>query len=96
MLYFYFGQEDFNIELEVQKLKSKVVDKAFLSTNYRVYDNPHYQDLIDVLRTPSLMFGNVLAVINCDKYFFDTKGKISFEDKELKEIEEQIEIAWKS
>lgn len=91
MLYFYFGQEDFNIELELQKLKTKVVDKSFLSTNYRVYDNPRYQELIDVLRTPSLMFGNVLAVINCEKYFFDSKGKISFEDKELKEIEETIQ-----
>lgn len=91
MLYFFYGQEDFLIELELQKLKSKVVDKAFLSTNYRVYDNPKYQELIDVLRTPSLMFGNVLAVINCEKYFFDSKGKISFDDKEIKEIEAAIQ-----
>ena len=92
MLYFYYGQEDYNIELELQKLKNKVVDKTFLSTNYRVYENPNPQEFIDILRTPSLMFGNVLAVINCEKYFFDTKGKISFDDKELKQIEEAIEI----
>lgn len=91
MLYFYYGQEDYNIELELLKLKSKIVDKAFISTNYRVYDNPKFQELIDILRTPSLMFGNVLAVINCEKYFFDSKGKISFDDKELKEIEEIIQ-----
>ena len=87
MLYFFYGQEDFLIELELQKLKAKIVDKAFISTNYRHYENPKYQELIDILRTPSLMFGNVLAVVNCEKYFFDTKGKINFEDKELKEIE---------
>ena len=92
MLYFYHGQEDFLIELELQKLKEKVVDKAFLATNYRIYDNPKFQELMDILRTPSLMFGNVLAVVSCEKYFFDTKGKINFEDKELKEIEQAIEI----
>ena len=92
MLYFYYGQEDFNIELEVQKLKSKIVDKTFVSTNYRVYENPTPQEFIDILRTPSLMFGDVLAIVNCEKYFFDTKGKISFEDKELKQIEDAIEI----
>lgn len=91
MIYFIYGQEDFLIELELQKLKSKIVDKAFVSTNYRVYNNPKYQELIDILRTPSLMFGNVLAVVNCEKYFFDTKGKVSFEDKEIKEIEKTLE-----
>ena len=60
MLYFYHGQEDFLIELELQKLKEKIVDKAFMATNYRTYDNPKFQELMDVLRTPSLMFGNVL------------------------------------
>lgn len=91
MLYFYYGQEDYNIELELQQLRSKIVDKAFLATNYRTFDNPKYQELIDILRTPSLMFGNVLAIVNCEKYFFDTKGKISFEDKEIKEIEETVQ-----
>lgn len=92
MLYFYHGQEDFLIELELQKLKEKIVDKAFIATNYRTYDNPKFQELMDILRTPSLMFGNVLAIISCEKYFFDTKGKINFEDKELKEIEQAIEL----
>lgn len=91
MLYFYHGQEDYNIELELQKLRSKVVDKAFEATNYRVYDNPKFPELMDILRTPSLMFGNVLAVVNCEKYFFDTKGKVNFEDKELKQIEETLQ-----
>ena len=91
MLYFYHGQEDYNIELELQKLRSKVVDKSFESTNYRVYDNPKFPELMDVLSAPSLMFGNVLAVINCEKYFFDTKGKVNFDDKELKQIEETLQ-----
>ena len=79
------------MEAELNKLKDKLVDKAFLSTNYRVYDNPKFPELMDILRTPALMFGSILAVINCEKYFFDTKGKINFEDKELKQIEETIQ-----
>ena len=91
MLYFYHGQEDFLIESELNKLKDKLMDKAFLATNFRVYDNPKFPELMDILRTPSLMFGSILAVINCEKYFFDTKGKISFDDKEIKQIEETIQ-----
>lgn len=90
MLYFYYGQEDFNIEKELKMLKDKVVDKAFLATNYRVYDNPKYMELLEVLQTPSLMFGSVLAIINCEKYFYDAKGKVNFEDKELKQIESAL------
>ena len=79
------------MEAELNKLRDKLVDKAFLSTNYRVYDNPKFPELMDILRTPSLMFGSILAVINCEKYFFDTKGKINFDDKELKQIEETVQ-----
>lgn len=91
MLYFYYGQEDFLIELELKKLKNKLVDKAFVSTNYRVYENPSYIELMDILCTPSLMFGSILAVINCEKYFFDARGKVGFDDKELKRIEEILQ-----
>ena len=91
MLYFFHGQEDFLMESELNKLKDKLVDKAFASTNYRVYDNPKFPELMDILRTPSLMFGSVLAVVNCEKYFFDSRGKINFEDKEIKQIEETIQ-----
>ena len=92
MLYFYHGQEDFLIETELKKLKEKLVDKAFLATNYRVYNNPLFVELMDVLRTPSLMFGSVLAVINCEKYFFEGKGKVSFDEKELKQIKETLQL----
>lgn len=92
MLYFYFGQEEFNIEIELEKLKSKTVEKAFISTNYKLLDNPQPNALIEVLRTPPLMFGKVLAVVNCEKYFFDTgKGKVNFDDKEIEMLEEALQ-----
>lgn len=92
MLDFFFGQEEFNIEAELEKLKAKTVDKAFLSTNYKVKDNPQPQELIELLRTPPLMFGKVLAVINCEKYFIDAgKGKVNFDDKELTALEAALQ-----
>lgn len=87
MLYFFFGQEEFNIEIEIEKIKSKTVDKTFVAANYRVYNNPVFSELIEILQSAPLMFGKVLSVINCEKYFFDIKGKINFEDKELKILE---------
>lgn len=92
MLYFFFGQEEFNIEIELVKLKSKIVEKAFVSTNYKVLNNPLPNDLIELLRTPPLMFGKVLAIVNCEKYFLDAaKGKVNFEDKDLKVLEEALQ-----
>ena len=79
-VYFFYGEEDFNIEREIEKLKSSL-DKNFLDMSYKVYDNPKYADLISILRTQPMMFGKMLVVIKCLEYFSKT-----FEDKEIKEI----------
>lgn len=91
MLYFFYGQEEFNIETEVEKIKSKTLDKTFAAANYHVYNNPAFQELTEILQTAPLMFGKVVSLINCEKYFFDIKGKINFEDRELKILEGILE-----
>ena len=83
-VYFYYGEEDFNIDLAIDKLKSKL-NKDFLAMNFQNLDNPEYTDLITALRTPPMMFGDMLVVINCDKYFSSQKNY--FEDSELEDIE---------
>ena len=83
-IYFFYGEEDFNIELEVEKMKSKL-NKDFLALSFQTLDNPEYADLITCLRTQPMMFGDMLVVINADKYFLSQKT--FFEDKELEEIE---------
>ena len=80
-VYFLYGEEDFNIEAEIAKLK-KGLDKNFLEMSYKVYDNPKFPDLVSILRSQPMMFGKMLVVINCLDYFSKT-----FDDKQMKELE---------
>ena len=84
-VYFFYGEEDFNIEQEIEKLK-KGLDKNFLEMSFKTYDNPKFPDLISILRTQPMMFGKMLVVINCLDYFSKT-----FDDKEIKHIAEVLE-----
>lgn len=84
-VYFFHGEEDFNIEKEIEGLK-KTLDKNFLEMSFKIYDNPKYPDLISILRTQPMMFGKMLVVIKCLDYFSKT-----FEDKEIKEITKALE-----
>ena len=86
-VYFYYGDEDFNIDLAIESMRSKL-NPDFLSMSYRNLDNPEYPELITALRTPPMMFGNSLFVINADKYFSSQKN--FFEDSELEDIEDAL------
>lgn len=84
-IYFFYGEEDFDIEIEVDKLKKKL-DKNFLDMSFKTFYNPKFADLISILRSQPMMFGKMLIVINCLEYFTKT-----FDDKEIKEIENALE-----
>lgn len=84
-VYFYYGEEDYGIEQEINKLKSNL-DKNFLDMSFKTYSNPKFADLISILRSQSMMFGRMLIVIKCLKYFSQT-----FDDKEIKQISEALE-----
>ena len=86
-VYFYYGEEDFNIELEIEKMKSKL-NQDFIAMNFQNLDNPEYTELITALRTPPMMFGDMLIIINADKYFLSQKNY--FEDAELEDIEDAL------
>lgn len=86
-VYFFYGDEDFNIDLEVEKLKSKL-NQDFLAMNFQTLDNPEYPELITALRTPPMMFGDMLVLINADKYFSTQKN--FFEDGELEDIDDAL------
>lgn len=84
-VYFFYGEEDFNLEKEIEKLK-KGLDKNFLEMSFKTYNNPKFADLIAILRSQPMMFGKMLIIINCLDYFSKT-----FEDKEIKQISEALE-----
>lgn len=86
-VYFFYGDEDFNIELELERMKSKL-NPDFLSMSYQTLDNPEYAELITALRTPPMMFGDMLIVINSEKYFAGNKNY--FEDGELDDVEDAL------
>ena len=85
-IYFFYGDEDYNIELEIKKLKKKLLDKNFATMNFKIADNPNFADLISLLRTQPMMFGNMMVVINCENYFSKT-----LEDNQLEEISNALE-----
>ena len=90
-VYFFYGEEDFNIVSEILKLKSSL-DKNYLDMSYRVYYNPNFLDLISAIRTQPMMFGKMLIVIKCYNYFFKVENKeIKFDDKELEEISSALD-----
>lgn len=85
-IYFYYGDEDYNIEQAINE-KRELLDKNFSAMNFKSYDNPSFVDLISILRTTPMMFGKMLIVINCIDYFSK-----SFEDSQNKQIEEALSL----
>ena len=91
MIYFFYGDEEFNISNEIKKFKNKL-DKNFLEMSYKYYNNPKFPDLVAVLKTQPMMFGKMLIEINCLSYLSgkstDDKG---FDDKQIAQITEALE-----
>ena len=86
-VYFFYGDEDYNLDIAIDNMKSKL-NPDFLSMSFQVHDNPEYATLIQILRTPPMMFGDMLIVIQADKYFLSQKS--FFEDSELSDIEDAL------
>ncbi len=86
-VYFFYGDEDFNIDLEIESKKSKL-NQDFIAMNFQTLDNPEYPELINALRTPPMMFGDMLIIVYADKYFSSQKN--FFEDTELEDIEDAL------
>ena len=92
MLYFFYGDEEYFISKEIETLKNNL-DPNFLEMSYKVVDNPSLPDLIAVLRTPAMMFGKMLIVVKCEKYFSVKASADITDDKLLKMLKESIEDA---
>lgn len=88
-LYFFHGQEEFLMEKEIEKLKKKLLDKSFISMSFKKFSNPKFNDLLDILSTQPMMFGNSLILIDCEAYF-ESKSETTFDDKQLSRLESAL------
>lgn len=93
MIYFFYGDEEFNISNEIKKLKSSL-DSNFAEMSYKYFNNPKFPDLIAAVRTQPMMFGKMLIEINCLSYLSGkTAEDKSFDDKQIKELVEALDNA---
>lgn len=90
MIYFFYGDEEFNISNEIKKFKSNL-DKNFLEMSYRFFNNPKFPDFIAALKTSPMMFGKMLIEINCLNYICGKAGDKSFDDEQLGQIKEALD-----
>ena len=91
MIYFYYGDEEYNISNEIKKLKDKL-DKNFIEMSYKEFDNPKFPDLIAAVSSQPMMFGKMLIVIDCIKYFKNkTAEDNSMDEAQLKQLEQALE-----
>lgn len=90
MIYFFYGDEEFNISNEVKKFKD-LLDKNFIEMSYKYYNHPKFPDLVAILRTQPMMFGKMLIEINCLNYLCGKSDDKAFDDKQLAEITQALD-----
>ena len=94
-IYFFYGDEDYLIDKEILKHKSKL-DANFSAMNYVVHDSLSFPELTNVLRSQPMMFGKMIIVINTHKLMSEANKRtsllsVSLEDQQLKEIESALD-----
>ena len=70
MIYFFYGDEEFNISNEVKTFREKL-DKNFIEMSCKYYDNPKFPDLMVAIKSQPMMFGKMLVIINSLNYLTD-------------------------
>ncbi len=90
-LSFFWGEEDFLIEKEIDKIKNDVLGDNISELNFKVSDNPDFSDFVYLLRAQPMMFGDIVIQIKADKYFLEGK-KAKLDDKQIAELIEAIDL----
>ncbi len=83
---FLWGDEDYLIEEAINKIKKEFLGGEINELNYKSIDNPPYSSFLEILRTNAMMFGDIVIVIKCEKYFLETKQKEKLDDKQTNEL----------
>ncbi|MBR6162341.1 DNA polymerase III subunit delta [bacterium] len=90
-IHFFYGQEYYFLEKEIQKMKSEYLNSDFITMNYKVLDNPEGAQLIEACQNAPLMFGDMLTVIHLDKYLIG--NNMSLTDDQLEAFEFSLKNA---
>lgn len=85
-IHFLWGDEDFLIERQINKLKKEILGNDINELNFRVVDNPNFSLFSELIRLNAMMFGDVVIQIKCQKYFLETKNKEKLDDKQVAEL----------
>lgn len=90
MIYFFYGEDDFNIDEEIGRMKAEL-DPNFLEMSYKYYsaletEKLNFNDLISILKTQPMMFGKMLIVID----FYKSLTK-TYDDKEIEQFEQAFQ-----
>ena len=93
MIYFFYGDEEFNISNKIKEFKSKI-DKDFVEMSYKYFNNPKFPDLISAIKSQPMMFGKMLVEINCLGYLSGkSSDDKSFDDKQFKQLVEALDCS---
>ncbi|MBR2068872.1 MAG: DNA polymerase III subunit delta [Candidatus Gastranaerophilales bacterium] len=83
---FLWGDEDYLIEVAIDKMKKNILGDDINPLNYRSVDNPSFSLFSELLRTNAMMFGDSVIQIKCPKYFLNSKGEQKLDDKQVTEL----------
>ncbi len=89
----YCGNDEYSINKELKKLRNSVLDKNFADLNRKILFEKtpkqlEIKDIVELIETPSIMFGNILIEIHSTSLF--TRGKTE-EEKALTRLIKNIE-----
>ena len=96
-LFFFWGQEDFLINSEIEKIKSENIDKNFEAMAYKQIYEPCFNDVINAISSLPMMFGNIMHVIDVNKFFLgkekdsEDESNDTIDDFALKQLEKALE-----
>lgn len=76
----FWGDEEYNIDVEVKKLRKNIVDPSMAVLSHKVLDEPSLQVLVEAIETTPMMFGSMLIEVHSTKLFLRGNDKISSSD----------------
>jgi len=89
--YFYWGEEEFNLDNALRELRKAILDENFAALNHKVLDEPDLKRLLETIQTLPMMLGNLLVEVKATTLFLRGKRTVESDDPDLKKLVERLE-----